>query len=187
GRGRWRHSSSAPKVESWIVPAGSAYCHLRRITVRVSERIPNVLHVLSLIGWAEHIRLKRKIAFTGWLTVASRVAAELFIKVKARRLLVWRIERCSRIKLLSRRCIRRINSIICLVTLQRGRHGGDFGFGAGPSAFPLHITRRGQNQTGQDDDDGDDDQKLDESESALGAELRVTNAKFRRNDRMTNI
>src|SRR5206468_387227 len=43
-----------------------------------------------------------------------------------------------------------------------------------------------QNQSGEHDDDGDDDKKLDESESTAGGKCRMSKDEGRRNDRMTN-
>ena len=55
------------------------------------------------------------------------------------------------------RWIPRVNSIIRLVVFAGGRHGGDFGFGAGASAFFSGVATVLKTNARKNSDDADDD------------------------------
>jgi len=159
-----RRPCSTPQIKSGIesvIRVRTGIIHIiglcRGIAVAVSEWVSNPGDYASSARRQQHVRLELEVSLLcEGCSVTAGISREPSIKV----------ETCERIRSDARiigrglwirwcsigdccECVgyrsSRINSIIRFVTFAGGRHGGDFGFGAGAGAFLASVPDSAEN------------------------------------------
>src|SRR6266853_4917225 len=194
--GGWCDSSSAPEIKGRIVPLVCWIVLVcSRITVGISEWICNGSHGAASPRGRQHAWLKCKVRLRQlrqWRTQRGAIDIKVLVvianstveisvagKSTVKHQTCCSVEGCvcsNRIQhgaSIERVCscicswVSRVNSIIRLVTFARGRHGGDFGFGAGAGPLFSDIADCAQNQACKHEDESEDNDQLNESECVV--------------------